>query len=967
MNDNNFTNNLKSSVDRKGLVKNKTDLLKTGEEIGGYRVIKLLGAGGMGQVYLAENIQMHKHYALKVLPPNLSKSKNFVDRFRVEARVMADLKHPNIVGVHNTGYDEERGLYYLVMEFIDGRQETEDQRLKTEDGREATVETDYVCLKLDDTPSDLEELLKEKKQLPEEYVLKIAKQLCSALDYAHNFRGEGIVHRDLKPSNILLDADGNGHIADFGLAKVIGQDYLKDVVKHSTKLTMVNNNLDANPANMSIGDMNTMVEGETSSTLKPSNVQHSTAAGTGSVGSLIGTYEYMSPEQQDYIEATAQSDIYSLGLIIYRMLTGLKIKGKWKSPSECGCSEEWDVIINKCLEQNPKDRFKSAAVILPLLQQISDKIFSSKKIKNTPVTKNRFNKKRNTIILFFIILIIILTLIIFLNQEDKKEQKIKKAIPELPAKSGSIQEPEFRQKDEQEKQAENVTAETVVKRNLPIRETDIEIKEYQPKSKEFAERGSYEKAVPLQVKAKQAIIELDSIVFLDGIGKKQIKLQESIKDDYKIGNDFFDSEKYDSCLIYFYKVIKNTKLIVEIEKQYSENRNKGVISLTKYDGEAGMGFFQEAMKYKNNKNIEKLQLSAKNIIQKKHKLDDEFNELKNFIRNSKYYSTENIASADSNEVMDFCNNCLSKISELNKLYNIYMSKGIKDELKSIESKILNIKSKILLIPKDLFETKPVAFPSTYGLETGSSEAMLKQKNAAKKINMPVEVQTVKYGIKMRLIPADTFIMGSPSSESHRDSDETQHAVSLTKPFYIGIYEVTQRQWKDIMGTAPSYFNNVGENAPVEKVSWKDSQNFLEKLCEKLEVPKGTYRLPTEAEWEYSCRAGTTGKYYAPDIDSIAWYGYTKEGKTTHPVDMKKTNAFGLYDMSGNVWEWCSDFYGSYPTAKTVNPTGPVSGTKRVNRGGRWGIEAAYSRSSSRRKVSDTIRKNDLGFRIVRSL
>ena len=342
---------------------NKTNgqLLSVGDKIGGYKVIKQLGAGGMGQVYLVENIHMHKQYALKVLPPNLSQNSNFIDRFKVEARVMADLEHPGIVGVHNIGHDEKRGLYYLAMSYIEAGE---------------------------NQPSDLEVLLKEQKKLPEEEVLKITKQLCSALDYAHNFRGKGIVHRDLKPSNILLDADGNAHIADFGLAKVVGSDYLKSMIDRSMRLTMAGGG--ANTANMSLGDMNTMVDSGNSSP-STNNSQLST---NNSAGSLIGTYEYMAPEQQDGQEATVQSDIYSLGLIIYRMLTGKKAKGRFKLPTHFGLSEHWDEIVDKALEIEPEDRFESVSEIAELLPEIKREKPVVKKKESLETVVSKEEKKQ---------------------------------------------------------------------------------------------------------------------------------------------------------------------------------------------------------------------------------------------------------------------------------------------------------------------------------------------------------------------------------------------------------------------------------------------------------------------------------------------------------------------------------------------------------------------------------------------
>ena len=314
-----------------GINKTNGQLLFKGDEIGGYKVIKQLGAGGMGQVYLVENIQMHKKYAMKVLPPKLSRSCHFIDRFRVEGRIMSDLKHNNIVSVHVSGEDKKTGLFYLIMDYIPGS---------------------------NGSPNTLEDCLKRDGKLSEDLVLKITKQLCSALDYAHNFRGRGIVHRDLKPSNILLDAKENAHLVDFGLAKVVGSDYLQSMIDRSIRLTKAGMGISKNP---SIGDMKTVNNGRNVNTDSTDNADASIAC------SLIGTYEFMSPEQQEGKDATIQSDIYSLGLIIYRILTGEKTRGRWKLPSELGFEEKWDSIILKCLEQNPEDRFNSSLELLEIL------------------------------------------------------------------------------------------------------------------------------------------------------------------------------------------------------------------------------------------------------------------------------------------------------------------------------------------------------------------------------------------------------------------------------------------------------------------------------------------------------------------------------------------------------------------------------------------------------------------------
>ncbi len=239
------------------------------------------------------------------------------------------------------------------------------------------------------------------------------------------------------------------------------------------------------------------------------------------------------------------------------------------------------------------------------------------------------------------------------------------------------------------------------------------------------------------------------------------------------------------------------------------------------------------------------------------------------------------------------------------------------------------------------------------------------------------------GMTFVRIPAGTFIMGSPTTELGRDSDEIQHQVTLTSDFYMQTTEVTQKQWRDVMGTSPSYFSACGDNCPVEKVSWYDVQTFITALNARGE---GTYWLPTDAQWEYAARAGSTTAFYNgpitntgttpldPNLDAIGWYGGNSAvtympnyyGQGTHPVAQKQPNAYGLYDMSGNVGEWCQDWYQNYSTASVTNPTGPSTGTYRVLRGRAWTSYAADCRSAFRSEGSPSNRRNNIGFRLVLS-
>ena len=230
-------------------------------------------------------------------------------------------------------------------------------------------------------------------------------------------------------------------------------------------------------------------------------------------------------------------------------------------------------------------------------------------------------------------------------------------------------------------------------------------------------------------------------------------------------------------------------------------------------------------------------------------------------------------------------------------------------------------------------------------------------------------------LKMILCPAGTFIMGSPVNELGRNTSETTHQVIITKPFMIGKYPITQKQYFSIIGSNPSYFN--GYNNPVESVSWFEAKKFCEILNAKYKnsLPKGyIFSLPTEAQWEYACRAGSltalnNGRNLTSDygicsnLHRVAWYSLNSNN-STHPVGQRIPNHWGIYDMLGNVWEWCEDWYGEYYNNIEKDPIGTLKSTRRVNRGGSWVDYPMNCRSARRRGFGPTKRDIILGFRVA---
>jgi len=239
---------------------------------------------------------------------------------------------------------------------------------------------------------------------------------------------------------------------------------------------------------------------------------------------------------------------------------------------------------------------------------------------------------------------------------------------------------------------------------------------------------------------------------------------------------------------------------------------------------------------------------------------------------------------------------------------------------------------------------------------------------------PPKQITNSIGMKFVWIPPGSFMMGSTNKEQGRGDDEIHHKVTLTRGFYMSIHAVTQEHWMAIMGNTPSEFKDA-KYLPVENVSWDDARDFCATLKDKEKKP---YRLPTEAEWEYACRAGTTTAFHFGDTlatDQANYngnfiYGHGVKGAyrgKTMPVGSFPANRWGLHDMHGNVWQWCQDWHGGLPKNDVTDPQGPKTGKSRVLRGGSWGSHPIFCRSANRNFGDPANRNEYCGFRVCVSL
>ena len=912
--------------------------------MGQYVLLEKLGAGGMGQVYKAYHPGMERLVAIKVILGKGNTDTETVKRFEREIKAAAKLAHPNIITVYDAGNAD--GRHFMAMELVKGQ--------------------------------DLAEIISQKGVFGTRDTVDYITQAAKGLKFAH---ANGVIHRDIKPGNLILDSDGVLKIVDMGLAKIHSKE-------NDETLSMLTGN-----------------------------------------AAIMGTVDFMSPEQSlSTKNVDGRADIYSLGATLYYMLTGnvmypgktamVKLMAHRKSlipslrASRPDISENLDAVYSKMVAKDLNDRYQNMSELISDLELVANGFApiakpkemltinslqndfgglhlkakgTNLKLGKSTINFNGFlaNKKFLGIIggtLTGAILIIFFFMIGIFGGVKKEEFKKTNQIPSGNKTTDTRPDVATIPK---ENKSTSVIAETKSGQSVFLTS---------PFSESIAKESQSALAKSLNLPAEEKVnlgnsVSLDMVLIPSGkfmMGDPGKDHEVTLTKPYYMGKYEVTQEQWEGVMGDNPSVIKGAKLpVTKVSRLDCQEFIKKLNS--KMDG--GYRLPTEAeWEYACRAGTTTAYSYGDEITPKDANYDD--SKIGKSVAVGSYKPNAfNLYDVHGN-VWEWCEDWYGDypVGELTDLrgpatgkYRVirggsFVNLGGGPKARS-SARIpctptarnhnlgfrlaRTIDFKVTVAP-----TVPKLYPTKLKQE---EDAKANQGELVKSKGFKEEVEDLGKGIKLEmiLIPAGKFMMGSPASEKGRSVDEKQHEVTLTKPYYMGKYEVMQEQWEAVMGDNPSRVK--GAKLPVTDV-WGDyCQEFIKKLNANT---SGGYRLPTEAEWEYACRAGTTTAYSFGDkiTPKDANYTDSRLGKSV-VVGSYKPNAYGLYDMHGNVREWCEDWYGPYPTGSVTDPKGPVTGERWALRGGCFVNDETQVRSSARNYYNLHEEKSNgpvVGFRLART-
>jgi len=924
--------------------------------LGRYRIIGELGQGGMGVVFHCFDETGGIDVALKALPPELAHDTGEMEEVRENFRLVQGLAHPNIAQIKTLEHDAGTGDYFLVMERVEGINLRQWRR------QAARKDIGYSVLGIGETAPDSQPntqypipSTQRHRSLSE--VLPILRQVAAALDYAH---AEKIVHRDIKPANIMVRPDRAVKVLDFGLAAQI----------HSS-LTRV------------------------------SQVHDGTS----------GTGPYMAPEQWKGWRQDAATDQYALAVVAYELLAGAP---PFDAPDaavlkEIACKEQprrieglddrtWKALA-RALSKDPAVRFSTCTAFVEAL--------SGAGTTGGPTAQRA--GIRYWVLGVVCLLAALATWRFVVAPSGAGRRAPDRPFPREEAPDGAT----TNRATPARPPARVATGSVRVMVEVPVEAMDW--------------LSRTEKRVKVGDGAWQPISRLpytignlactSTEVSLDvtGFTVDAVSRRVPVADGETVDASFVltlkpalltidcaapGAEIFDATGAHLGAAgapISLTPLTVHMLTVRTANYRPATIDLPAMEPESKtrkqvlLTKIQGSVRIEADAPAAALEFLAR--TPKRAKIGDgEWQAVKTLpftVDGLACAPTEVYFEADGFTVVAAINRVSPRDGQTAEARCSLTPKPAQltiecaapgaEILDATGARVCAAGAPVALAAFTAYTLTVRATnhtPATVTVVAMDPEAKVSKHVALEeqKEPNPGEETTVDLsgGIKLTLhwCPAGTFMMGTPPTEDsgvNPDVTKVQHKVTLTRGFWMGKYEVTQTQWKQVMGSNPSHFKGV--SLPVEQVSWDDCMEFVRKV--NVRVPGGGFRLPTEAEWEYACRAGTTTAFNNgnelharnANINADGYYDKSLIRRRTLYVGSFPPNAWGLYDMHGNVREWCSDWFGDYPSGVVTNPVGPDSGTRRVLRSGGWDTLEIYSRSASRGAGMPDERLSDPGLMI----